>query len=292
MEVVQELRDLPLECIILGDNDRSKYTEIEELAESIDENGLFQPVSVRPLLGGGSYELMAGYRRYWAFRHLGRNTIPAIIRSSSDEVAAKIMWDENMVRVALDPMDEAQAIEKRMNQFQLSETEVASQIRKHISWVRDRLSLLSLIPQAQHLVSVGQLKLGYALAMSGLDTNRQLLALTALSQGRITLDKFRQLCGELSYAQGSESLFDMSEFMSSPMVPSAEVEDNRPLDKFMAEFRIRNDLPPVPIVKGRLGETLYQYVSALTASGFDSEAAVVATVYVQLCRANLIKPQK
>lgn len=269
--------DIPLSLITLADNDRTRYTEIEELAKSIDENGLVQPITVRAFWAGG-YELVAGYRRYHAFKHLERETIPAIVVEAEDEKAARIMWEENNSRVGLNPMDEARALHKRQDAFGLSVEQLAGEVRRSPGWVRDRLSLLQLVSQAQHLVACGQMKVGFALAMVELDANRQQIALNALTKN-ITLNAFRQLCGNLQAEQGQESLFDWQGFMQQPGLEPRMTK----ADKATSRFPINDSLPEVRRVRG-LGLQIELFIADLLDAGLEDEAAVVGRLYDGMLR--------
>lgn len=282
--------DIPLSQIVLADNDRTRYTGIEDLAESIAENGLVQPVVVRPLLVE-TYELIAGFRRYYAHVHLKRETISALVRDATDQDAASIMWAENDIRVNLDPIDEAKALKKRQQAFNLSANDLAAAVKRAPSWVKDRLALLTLVEQAQHLIAVGQLKVGYGLAMVGLDANRQTIALSALSSA-MTLQKFRLLCNKLAAEQTQESLFDMAQFMQAAIEPAAEDTVKSPLDQFIKTHLVRADLPMMENQNGNVGESMFVYIEDLLKQGFQDEAAVVSAVYVGLVRAGLAMPVK
>ncbi len=280
------VRDIPINSIMLTDNDRSQYTGIEELAASIDENGLIHPVTSRPL-PSGQYELVAGYRRYWAFVYLKRDTIPSHIEEYDDRQAARIMWIENDTRSALDPMDESVALKKRLDSFNISINQLADEVGRSAGWVRDRLALLQLVDQAKHLVSVGQLRVGYALAMAPLDANRQSIVLQALA-GSKSLNQFRQLCGKLQADQAQEILFDWHRFMTE----AVNVEEDRKERASSRKFPIADHLPAFMPIKG-VGLSIETYIADLLAAGLHGEAAVVGRVYSGLLESgNAFRPIK
>jgi ParB family chromosome partitioning protein len=280
-----QVRDVPLSQIAPGDNDRQDYDphKLQELADSIDENGLHQPIVLRELLVG-QYEIVAGHRRYFAFELLGRQTIPAMIRDLSDEAAAAVMWEENDLREGLNPIEQARAIHKRMEAHGYTVEEVADRIRRSPSFVRDRLALLRLTPTIQHLVARGQLKIGYGLAMCELDANRQQIALESLDRS-MNLSVFRRLCGELLAEQAQEALFDWSTFMQGIAQEQEAVEERKEARRFPVDESL-------PEMQGAMtvGLAMERYLARLVTSGDPSHqaaAAVVGRVYEGLLNSHL-----
>lgn len=284
-----QVLDIPLKSIVIGNNDRTTYRDIPDLAASIDENGLRQPVNVRPLLAG-QYELMAGHRRYYAFEHLGRETIPAVVEDADDDKAARIMWEENNQRVDLDPMDEARAINKRRTAHNppLTAECLGRQLGKSPGFIRDRLTLLSLVPQAQHLVAAGQLKIGYALELAKLDVNRQHIAMKSL-HGEISLANFRKLCGKLLVEQAQESMFDLGLFMQGVIEEKREQEEKVQARRFPVDDRL-----PEPEFTGKgIGLAFESYIHQLTLAGEKDAAAVIGRMYEGMLKNGLaFRPAK
>jgi ParB/RepB/Spo0J family partition protein len=281
-----QVRDVPLANITPGDNDRQDYDprKLQELADSIDENGLHQPIVLRELLAG-QYEIVAGHRRYFACELLGRETIPAMIRDLNDEAAAAVMWEENDQREGLNPIDQARAIQKRMDAHGYSAEEVADKIRRSPSFVRDRLRLLALKPNIQHLVARGQLKIGYALAMCELDGNRQQIAVGRLVDYNPNLEKFRRVCGELLAEQAQEALFDWDAFMQEAIAEEEAVEERKEARRFPVDESL-------PEMQGAMtvGLAMERYLAQLVTSGDPSHqaaAAVVGRVYEGLLNSHL-----
>jgi ParB family transcriptional regulator, chromosome partitioning protein len=110
------LRDLPVASIRPGDNDRKVFRNIESLAADMNANGLLNPISVREL-APGSYEILAGERRWRAAAGAGWVTIPAIVRDADDEAASRAMLSENLQRDHRDPIAEANAYRTRLDRF-------------------------------------------------------------------------------------------------------------------------------------------------------------------------------
>ncbi len=199
------IMDLDCTKIVAGNNDRKAFDAValRELADSLEAHGLAQPITVRPI--GERYEIVAGERRFRASQLAGWTTIPAIVREMGDEEAAAIMLIENVQRVDLNAMDEAEAYQKRQAQFGWSVAEIAKHAKVPASRVRARLALLDLVPQVQTLVRGGSMPLGYAEVMVDLDANRQVLSMRYFSQAkRPTIAEFRAVCGELLAAQSQE----------------------------------------------------------------------------------------
>lgn len=192
-EAMSELVEIPLDLVRPGDNDRTAFDQValQELAESIRDHGLAQPITVRPVEGG--YEIVAGERRTRACRLLGWTVIPAIVRAMDDEQAAAIMLAENVKRVDLNPMDEGRAYQKRMDSIGWSVVMCADKANVSEDKLRARVKLLALAPEIQVLVASGQMTTGYAEALADLDLNRQRIAMRYFSEARQpTLSEFRQ----------------------------------------------------------------------------------------------------
>ncbi|GAW93656.1 ParB/RepB/Spo0J family partition protein [Calderihabitans maritimus] len=138
--------------------------KLEELANSIKQHGIVQPVVVRPL-GNGNYELVAGERRWRACCKLGMKTIPAIIKEMSDREATEAALIENVQREDLNPLEEAWAYRTLIEEFKLTQEEVARRVGKSRSFIANTLRLLSLPCSVQDMVSEGLLTAGHARAL-------------------------------------------------------------------------------------------------------------------------------
>ncbi len=276
--------DIPIEHIVIGDNDRKTYTGIEELAQSIADGDPVPPITVRPLMVG-QYEIVYGHRRYFAHKHLGRTTIEANVCEMDDRQALRVMWLENEGRVQLNPIEQALALAKRKEQLRLDNDEqLAHEVNRAPSFVRDRLSLLTLNDHVRHLVATGQLKIGFALAMIGLDTNRQSLAVTALTN-KMSVNEFAQLCGKLAADQAQESLFDLSSFMTDAIEPEEPKPDRPEMPGNL------NYLPRVP--KGSNTAAIIDgYIQELRKAGLKEGSEAVEKLYIHLLRNNYIKPKR
>ena len=148
---------------------RKEFNEeaLQELADSIREQGVFQPIIVRKSSIKG-YELVAGERRLRASKLAGKETIPSIIREYSEEIMIQVAVVENLQREDLRPIDEALAYKSLMDALKLNQEEVAKKIGKSRPYIANFLRLLSLPLEVQTQLQEGQLSVGHARALLGL----------------------------------------------------------------------------------------------------------------------------
>jgi ParB family chromosome partitioning protein len=140
---------------------------LAELAASIEASGLLQPVVVRP--ANGAYELIAGERRWRAVQRLGWATVPAVVREADDQTLLTLALVENLQRDDLSPIDEAQGYRRLMDEFALSQVEVARVVGRHRATVANLLRLLKLPEEVQGLLHEGKLSEGHARALLALE---------------------------------------------------------------------------------------------------------------------------
>lgn len=179
-----------------------------DLAESIQKRGLIQPITLRTVRDGG-LQIVAGERRYRAVCYLGWPAIPAMVRDLTDEEADAVMLLENLKRVDIDPLDEALAYHKRMAAHGYSVAQLAAETGVSETRIRDRLALLRLREEIQHLVRTGNMALRFALAMKDLDNNFQLIALRYFQRTkRPDYGDFKVLCGDLLQKQNQATLWE------------------------------------------------------------------------------------
>ena len=144
--------------------------KLEALAENIREHGVLQPILVRPL-GSGSYQIVAGERRWRAARMAGLTEIPAYVRELSDEKTAQIALIENVQREDLSPIEEAQAYRKLMDTYGMTQEQVAKAVGKSRPAIANSLRLLGLPKDVQKMVDSGSLSAGHAKALAGITDN-------------------------------------------------------------------------------------------------------------------------
>lgn len=139
---------------------------IQELAESIRQHGVIQPIIVRSVLKG--YEIIAGERRFRASQYCGKATIPAVVRSLSDQQVMEIALIENLQRENLNAMEIAVAYQGLMDQFSLTQEELSLKVGKSRSHIANFLRLLSLPEEVKDYVSRGTISMGHARAIVAL----------------------------------------------------------------------------------------------------------------------------
>jgi ParB family chromosome partitioning protein len=175
-----QLVKLPVEWL-----QRGKYqprrdmdqTALEELAHSIKAQGVMQPIVVRPYSNAEKpavrYEIIAGERRWRATQLAGVDTIPAVIRDVSDDAAIAMALIENIQRENLNPMEEAVALQRLKDQYELTHQEVADAVGKSRVTVTNLLRLMSLTDEVRRMLERGDLEMGHARALLGLSDNAQ-----------------------------------------------------------------------------------------------------------------------
>lgn len=170
-----ELQHLPLDVIQRGRYQPRRDMDpvaLEELASSIRAQGLMQPIVVRPV-GGDRYEIIAGERRWRASQQAGLERIPALVREVPDEAAIAMALIENIQREDLTPIEEAVALQRLQQEFQLSQQQVADAVGKSRVSVANLLRLLALPDEVKTMLAHGDLEMGHARALLGLPAARQ-----------------------------------------------------------------------------------------------------------------------
>ncbi|WP_210397922.1 ParB/RepB/Spo0J family partition protein [Motiliproteus sediminis] len=148
---------------------------LEDLANSIRVQGVIQPIVVRPV-DMGRYEIIAGERRWRASQMAGLKKIPVVIREVADEAAIAMALIENIQREDLNPIEEATALQRLMDEFELTQAKVAEAVGKSRTTVTNLLRLMKLIPEVKRMLEYGDLEMGHARALLSLDNERQLQA--------------------------------------------------------------------------------------------------------------------
>ena len=163
------LIEVPIESLSPNPNQPRVHFDEESLAElaaSIQEIGVLQPVLARDM-GNGTYQLVAGERRWRAARRAGLLTIPAVVRRTDDLSSVEQALVENLHRQDLTPLEEAAAYQQLIEDFGLTHEQVSSRVGKSRSTITNMLRLLTLPPAIQHLLADGRLSAGHARALLG-----------------------------------------------------------------------------------------------------------------------------
>ena len=167
----ERLRDLPVDLVQRGKYQPRRDIEpesLQELADSIRAQGVMQPIVVRPI-SDKKFEIIAGERRWRATQLAGLDTIPAVVRDVPDEAAIAMALIENIQREDLNPIEEAVALQRLQQEFELTQAEVAEAVGKSRSTVTNLLRLMTLQEDVRRMVEHGDLEMGHARALLGLE---------------------------------------------------------------------------------------------------------------------------
>lgn len=157
---------------------RKTFTEeaLTELAASIEKHGILQPLLVRPIINSGTYELIAGERRWRAARIAGLKEVPVIIKQLTDEEAAVISLIENLQREDLNPVEEAMGLSDLIEVYGVTQEEAAEKVGKSRSAVANSLRLLKLPKKVLDMLSSGAITTGHAKALLGLENKDKIIS--------------------------------------------------------------------------------------------------------------------
>ena len=200
------LKKLPLDRIQAGPfQPRTLFDpqSLEELAQSIRAQGVIQPIMVRPL--GNDYEIIAGERRWRAAQQAGLDEIPVIVRDVADEVAIALALIENIQRENLNPLEEAAALKRLVDDFQLTHGEAAQAVGRSRSMVSNLLRLLDLSAEVRGMVDARHLEMGHARALLTLDDAQQVWAAREVIRKRLSVRETEALVRRLQNPPKSKS---------------------------------------------------------------------------------------
>lgn len=182
MERKNEIKNVPISAILPSPrNPRKTFDEVslQELADNIKQQGLLQPITVRPIIDLADqegnlckYEVVCGERRFRAVKMNGDETIPCIVRDLDDETAYEVMITENLQRKDIDPMEEAFAFNELVKAGKSCD-EIAQRFGKPLRFVQSRVKLAALIPEAKKLVTDGKMDIGCAQIICKLNEDEQ-----------------------------------------------------------------------------------------------------------------------
>jgi ParB/RepB/Spo0J family partition protein len=255
-------KEIPVSKIRVERNDRTTFDplRLQELAATIKENGLLNPITTRPDGNNASrFVLVAGERRLRAVQLLGWENIPAIVKDLTDEQAAEVMLSENVSRSDLDPIDEGAAYRLRIDKYGWTVVDCAKKAGVSINRVQYRLKLLALRTDLQDLVRSGNLELGYArmIAESGLDTNFQNTAFRALRDNSNPSPVwFRRVIGDLVNKAQTACL------INDPLFSGVPLEAPKP---------VKIVLPPTPQSARPVGSSIPEHIAYWTRAAADWE---------------------
>ncbi len=208
-----------------------------ELAESIKAQGIMQPILVRRLTAGpndGKYEIIAGERRFRAAKLAGLDSVPVLVRDVPDEAAAAMSLIENIQREDLNPLEEAQGLQRLVKEFGLTHELAAQAVGRSRSAASNLLRLLNLADPVQTMLMAGDIDMGHARALLALDRATQITAANQIAAKKMSVREAESLVKKLS-----------AEFSLKPQKASKEKSrDTRRVeeelaDLLMAEVEVR-----------------------------------------------------
>jgi len=198
-----ELRNLPLDVIQPGRfQPRSVFDEekLAELADSIRAQGVVQPVVVRPV-GDDQFELIAGERRWRAAQLAGIDSIPAVVRDVPDEASLAMSLIENIQREDLNPLEEATALRRLIDDFQMTHQEAADAVGRSRAAVSNLLRLLELMQEVKDMIDMRLIEMGHARALLSLDDDLQVQAAREVVHKRLSVRDTENLVRRLQQAK-------------------------------------------------------------------------------------------
>jgi ParB family chromosome partitioning protein len=172
-----------------------------ELAESIKAQGILQPILVRRLRDGqneGKYEIIAGERRFRAAKLAGLDSVPVLVRDVSNEAAAAMALIENIQREDLNPLEEAQGLQRLIKEFGLTHEQAAQAVGRSRSAASNLLRLLNLADPVQTMLMAGDLDMGHARALLVLDRATQITAANQISARKMSVREAETLAKKLA----------------------------------------------------------------------------------------------
>ncbi len=185
-----------------------------ELAESIKAQGIMQPILVRKLSDGpnaGKYEIIAGERRFRASKLAGLDSVPVLVRDVPNEAAAAMALIENIQREDLNPLEEAQGLQRLIREFGLTHEQAAQAVGRSRSAASNLLRLLNLAEPVQTMLMAGDLDMGHARALLALDRATQITAANQISAKKMSVREAENLVKKLG-----------AEFALTPQKPKKE----------------------------------------------------------------------
>src|SRR3569833_993296 len=194
-----ELRNLPVDLIRRGKYQPriDMHTEsLDDLAASIRAQGVVQPIVVKPD-GKGEYEIIAGARRWRAAQLAGLQEIPAVVRDVADQAAMAMALIENIQRENLNPMEEANALQRLINEFTLTHQEVSDAVGRSRAAVSNLLRLLELNEDVKRMLEQRDLEMGHARALLALKASAQSAAAREVAAKRLSVRETERLVRRL-----------------------------------------------------------------------------------------------
>ena len=210
-----------------------------ELAESIKAQGIMQPILVRRLVEGdnaGRYEIIAGERRFRAARLAGLDSVPVLVRDVDDHATAAMALIENMQREDLNPLEEAQGLQRLINEFGLTHEQAAQAVGRSRSATSNLLRLLNLAEPVQTMLLAGDIEMGHARALLALERGVQITAANQISGKKLSVREAESLAKRLGASFELTAQKPRNAAAKSADVRSVEEELS---DLLMAQVEVR-----------------------------------------------------
>jgi ParB family chromosome partitioning protein len=220
---------------------------LEQLAASIREHGVIQPLVLRPM-PNGTYQIVAGERRYRASRMAGLLEVPAVVQELTDQEAMELALIENLQREDLNPLEEAQGYQALLDEYHLTQEEIAKSVGKSRPVVANALRLLHLPEPVLQYIKEGALSAGHARALCGMDDPKQQIALAEKAvKSDLTVREVEKLAKNLEPSAVKHRTRDhyyeeMEVALTNELGRRVQVQGTQKKGKLTVEFYGKEDL--------------------------------------------------
>jgi ParB family chromosome partitioning protein len=256
----ERLLTLPVESLVPGKyqpRTRMDPAALSELAESIRAQGLMQPILARAI-AGGQYEIIAGERRWRASQLAGLTEVPVLVREVADDVALKMALIENIQREDLNPLEEAQGLQRLIEEFDMTHQAVAESVGRSRVAVSNLLRLLNLAKPVQAMLLDGQIEMGHARALLPLSAARQTEVAHEVARRGLSVREVERLVNRLLHPKPARApakdrdVLRLEEELSESLGTKVSITANRKgAGRITIEF---SDLDQLDGILGRLRE--------------------------------------
>ena len=250
-----EMRRLPVELLQPGKyQPRSRISKesLEDLAQSIKTQGIVQPILVRKLTTG-SYEIIAGERRWRAAQLAGLDEVPTVVRNIPDQAALAVALIENIQRENLSPIEQAVGIRRLLDEFGMTHQQAAENVGRSRAAVTNLLRLLSLTKQVREFLASGKLDMGHARALLALSGSDQVkTARTVVDQGmsvretetlvRKIIERGQSQAKAAKKKKPNADILNLQEEISNRLGARVQIRDNSGKGKLIIQYNNLDEL--------------------------------------------------
>jgi ParB family transcriptional regulator, chromosome partitioning protein len=253
-----QLMNVSVDCLQPGKyqpREDMNYEALQDLSNSIAEQGVIQPLLVRQVSASepGQYEILAGERRWRASKMAGLLEVPVVVKQVGDETAMLVSLIENIQRENLNVMEEARALDRLLTEFGLTHDQIAQSVGRSRTSVTNLLRLLSLGKELQTMVEHGDLDMGHARALLGLDADKQMTAAKEVISKGLSVRDTEQLVRKMQHEdcpvpktfkpQADPDLIRLQEHLSQRMVAKVKIShNNQGRGKIVLHYKDLDDL--------------------------------------------------